>query len=111
MSVKGVFFEDAYVSNAFAASHRRRNPRIRPFGHNRSPPVSTATTFTVEQNLHGAADVPAKADECLADSPLVVDPLQPPGWGCLQGDVPGDVPETRDVSEHPYWDLMMYNDV
>jgi len=30
-----------------------------------------------EQNLHGAADVLTEADECLADSPLVVDPLQP----------------------------------
>jgi hypothetical protein len=30
-----------------------------------------------EQNLHGAADVLTEDDECLADSPLVVDPLQP----------------------------------
>ena len=30
-----------------------------------------------EHNLHGAADVLTEADECLADSPLVVDPLQP----------------------------------
>ena len=86
--------------------------RLDTTGLHRSPrPQLSRWNKCQEQNLHGAADVPAKADECLADSPRVVDPLQPPGWGCLQGDVPGDVPETRDVSEHPYWDLMMYNDV
>ena len=45
-----------------------------------------------EQNLHGAADVLTEADECLADSPLVVDPLQPdaPALAVLSRGLPGD---------------------
>lgn len=80
MRVKGVFFKDAHISNAFAGPQKEatqasgrldnRSPRAMPLNFSGGVPCQ-------EQNLHGAADVLTEADECLADSPLVVDPLQP----------------------------------